>query len=113
MGCKLLATIREFLSLAKVLGAARTKPYPTHPHMPPTILIADDHPLFREALKLAISQAFVGAQTFEADTVDSLLTRSTRIRKSICCCSISACRGTWLFRRWCRRARTTLRSRWW
>ena len=41
--------------------------------MPPTILIADDHPLFREALKLAISQALVGARTLEADTVDSLL----------------------------------------
>jgi DNA-binding NarL/FixJ family response regulator len=41
--------------------------------MPPTILIADDHPLFREALKLAITQAFAGAGTFEADTVDSLL----------------------------------------
>jgi len=41
--------------------------------MPPTILIADDHPLFREALKLAISQALVGARTLEADTVDSLI----------------------------------------
>ena len=42
--------------------------------MSPAILIADDHPLFREALKLAITQAFQGASTFEADTVDSLLT---------------------------------------
>ena len=41
--------------------------------MSPTIIIADDHPLFREALKLAISQALSGARTFEADTVDSLL----------------------------------------
>jgi len=41
--------------------------------MPPTIIIADDHPLFREALKLAISQALAGARTLEADTVDSLL----------------------------------------
>jgi DNA-binding NarL/FixJ family response regulator len=41
--------------------------------MPPAILIADDHPLFREALKLAITQSFSGARTFEADTVDSLL----------------------------------------
>ena len=41
--------------------------------MSPAILIADDHPLFREALKLAISQAFTGARTLEADTVDSLL----------------------------------------
>src|SRR6185436_397172 len=66
-------TNRESLSPAKVLGAARPKPYPTHPRMPPTIIIADDHPLFREALKLAISQALVGARTLEADTVDSLL----------------------------------------
>jgi DNA-binding NarL/FixJ family response regulator len=41
--------------------------------MPPIILIADDHPLFREALKLAITQTFAGARTLEADTVDSLL----------------------------------------
>jgi DNA-binding NarL/FixJ family response regulator len=41
--------------------------------MSSTILVADDHPLFREALKLAISQAIVGARTLEADTVDSLL----------------------------------------
>jgi DNA-binding NarL/FixJ family response regulator len=41
--------------------------------MQPTIIIADDHPLFREALKLAISQALAGARTLEADTVDSLL----------------------------------------
>src|SRR6188508_3653734 len=41
--------------------------------MPPTILIADDHPLFREALKLAVTQTFAGARTLEADTVDSLL----------------------------------------
>jgi DNA-binding NarL/FixJ family response regulator len=38
--------------------------------MTPTLLIADDHPLFREALKLAISQALAGARTLEADTVD-------------------------------------------
>src|SRR5262245_25683968 len=41
--------------------------------MPPTILIADDHPLFREALKLAISQALVGAKTLEADAVETLI----------------------------------------
>ena len=39
--------------------------------MPPTIIIADDHPLFREALKLALSQALAGARTLEADAVDS------------------------------------------
>jgi DNA-binding NarL/FixJ family response regulator len=41
--------------------------------MPTHIIIADDHPLFREALKLAISHAILGARTSEADTVDSLL----------------------------------------
>lgn len=36
------------------------------------VLIADDHPLFREALKFAVSQALPGAQIAEADSVDSL-----------------------------------------
>lgn len=36
------------------------------------VLIADDHPLFREALKFAVSQALPGAQIVEADSVDSL-----------------------------------------
>lgn len=36
------------------------------------VLIADDHPLFREALKFAVSQALLGAQIVEADSVDSL-----------------------------------------
>lgn len=37
------------------------------------IIIADDHPLFREALKMSVHQVFPGAHTIEADTVDSLL----------------------------------------
>ena len=36
------------------------------------VLIADDHPLFRDALKLAVAQAVPGAQIVEADTVHSL-----------------------------------------
>ena len=36
------------------------------------VLIADDHPLFREALKFAVSQTLLGAQIVEADSVDSL-----------------------------------------
>lgn len=36
------------------------------------VLIADDHPLFRDALKLAVAQAVPGAQIIEADTVHSL-----------------------------------------
>lgn len=36
------------------------------------ILIADDHPLFREALKLAVSQAVAGARVIEAGCVESL-----------------------------------------
>src|SRR5688572_12321761 len=36
------------------------------------VLIADDHPLFREALKVAVSHALLGAQIVEADSVDSL-----------------------------------------
>lgn len=37
-----------------------------------TVLIADDHPLFRDALKVAVSQALPGVQISEADSVDSL-----------------------------------------
>ncbi|MBL8270554.1 response regulator transcription factor [Steroidobacter sp.] len=36
------------------------------------VLIADDHPLFRDALKLAVAQAVPGAPMVEADTVHSL-----------------------------------------
>jgi DNA-binding NarL/FixJ family response regulator len=41
--------------------------------MTPKIIIADDHPLFREALKLALAQALPGGTAFEVDTVDTLL----------------------------------------
>lgn len=40
--------------------------------MPQLIVIADDHPLFREALKLAVTQALPGAKVAEADSVASL-----------------------------------------
>ena len=33
---------------------------------PPTVLVADDHPLFREALKIAVSRAAPGAVILEA-----------------------------------------------
>src|SRR5688500_4203868 len=36
------------------------------------VLIADDHPLFRDALKIAVAQAVPGAQINEADSVHSL-----------------------------------------
>ena len=36
------------------------------------VLIADDHPLFRDALKLAVAQAVPGAHIIEADSVHSL-----------------------------------------
>lgn len=38
----------------------------------PTFLIADDHPLFREALRGAVQRTLPGAQLFEADGVDAL-----------------------------------------
>jgi DNA-binding NarL/FixJ family response regulator len=41
--------------------------------MPHTVLIADDHPLFREALKLAVAQALPGLKVREADCVAALL----------------------------------------
>jgi DNA-binding NarL/FixJ family response regulator len=40
----------------------------------PTILIADDHPLFRDALRGAVARALPGAELLEADSVPTLLT---------------------------------------
>ena len=37
-----------------------------------TILIADDHPLFREALRGAVQRILPGATLYEADSVDAL-----------------------------------------
>ncbi len=42
------------------------------PHPMPTILVADDHPLFREALRNAVARALPHAQLREADSVDAL-----------------------------------------
>jgi len=39
------------------------------------IVIADDHPLFRDALRLAVSQTVVDGDIAEADSFDSLCTR--------------------------------------
>ena len=36
------------------------------------VIIADDHPLFRDALKRAVSQALPGALLIEADSVAAL-----------------------------------------
>ena len=38
----------------------------------PTLLIADDHPLFREALRGAVARALPAAQLLEAESVESL-----------------------------------------
>lgn len=38
----------------------------------PTLLIADDHPLFREALRGAVQRVMPGVELFEADTIQSL-----------------------------------------
>ncbi|KRG44493.1 LuxR family transcriptional regulator [Stenotrophomonas pictorum JCM 9942] len=38
----------------------------------PTLLIADDHPLFREALKGAVQRIIAGVQLLEADSVEAL-----------------------------------------
>ena len=37
-----------------------------------TLLIADDHPLFREALRGAVQRVIPGVQLFEADSVEAL-----------------------------------------
>ncbi len=41
------------------------------------IVIADDHPLFRDALRLAVSQTIADADIVEADSFDSLIARLT------------------------------------
>ena len=38
----------------------------------PTLLIADDHPLFREALRGVVARVMPGARLREADSVDAL-----------------------------------------
>ena len=40
----------------------------------PTLLIADDHPLFREALRGAVQRVMPGVKLHEADSVDALYT---------------------------------------
>jgi DNA-binding NarL/FixJ family response regulator len=45
--------------------------FPRPPPMP-TVLVADDHPLFREALRNAVSRALPDAILREADSVDAL-----------------------------------------
>jgi DNA-binding NarL/FixJ family response regulator len=49
-----------------------TQPWSIARSMKRAVLIADDHPLFRDALKLAVAQAVPGAQIVEADSVHSL-----------------------------------------
>ena len=38
----------------------------------PTLLIADDHPLFREALRGVVARVMPDARLHEADSVDAL-----------------------------------------
>lgn len=40
--------------------------------LPPVVLIADDHPLFRAALRLAVERVLPGAQVVEADCFKAL-----------------------------------------
>ena len=40
--------------------------------MTQTIIVADDHPLFRAALKQAVSQAVPDAKTVEVDSIKAL-----------------------------------------
>jgi len=46
--------------------------------MPREILVADDHPLFREALRHALGRAVPDAEVVEADTVAALLDAAER-----------------------------------
>ena len=49
-----------------------TQPVPTPPA--PIIIVADDHPLFREALRGAIARVLPYARLREADSVEALYT---------------------------------------
>ena len=53
---------------------AWAQPEPTHADSDPMrdILIADDHPLFRDALRRTVAQILPDARLLEADSVDSL-----------------------------------------
>ena len=42
------------------------------PHSARTILVADDHPLFREALKGAVGRLLPGARLVDSDTAEAL-----------------------------------------
>ena len=44
----------------------------------PTILVADDHPLFREALKGAVSKLLPQARLVESDSADALFASAER-----------------------------------
>ncbi len=43
-----------------------------------TVLLADDHPLFRDALRLSVMQVMPGAAVLEADSVESLFAQLER-----------------------------------
>lgn len=49
-----------------------------HTHTMPTILIADDHPLFREALRGAVMRVVPGAMIVEADGTEALFAIAER-----------------------------------
>ena len=65
------------------------------------IIVADDHPLFREALKAAVGRLDSGTSFVEADSVASLLAAlETHSRTPTCCCSTSTCRARRASTRW-------------
>ena len=56
-------------------------------------VIADDHPLFRGALREAVSGLFEDVEIAEAGSFDDVAALLERAATSISCCSISRCRA--------------------
>jgi Response regulator containing a CheY-like receiver domain and an HTH DNA-binding domain len=63
------------------------------------VLVADDHPLFRMALKQAVTQAFPNATVVEAENIDQL-ERLTDGRGALFPVVVGSqhARSSWLFR---------------
>ena len=82
--------------------------------MPYKIIIADDHPLFRAALRQAVTQSVDTVDILEADTIGKL----QELVEKTCRCGFSAARpmkmpASWVFRSGLFRGVLPLSLSWW